>query len=201
MNRDITLRIASPDDAAALLRIYAPYIQKTAITYEYDVPSVDEFAGRIAATLEKYPYLVAEADGCIIGYAYAGTFIGRTASDRSVEVSIYIDREYRHSGIGGRLYHALEEILKLQNILNLNAAIACSKDNDDPYVNRNSIEFHAHLGYTVVGQFDRCGYKFGRWYDLMWMEKHIGEHGDSPLPVLRFDEIRNQAAELTGIRL
>ena len=201
MSNDVIIRTASVQDAAALLRIYAPYVLETAITYEYAVPDEVEFAARIAKTLEKYPYLVAETDGRPAGYAYAGTFIGRAASDWAVETSIYIDRSHRCAGVGGKLYRTLEEILRMQNILNLNAAIACSKDDNDPYVSSNSVDFHAHLGYTVVGQFDRCGYKFGRWYDLVWMEKHIGEHGSAPLPVRRFDEVRDEAAERLGICL
>jgi len=197
---DVNIRVAAPEDAAALLEVYAPYVLNTAITYEYEVPGVEEFAGRIRKTLEKYPYLAAEIDGEIVGYAYASTFIGRAASEWSVETSIYIAEKCRRTGIGGKLYRALESILKMQNILNLNASIACSPGKDDRFVTRNSVNFHVHLGYRMVGEFDRCGYKFGRWYDLIWMEKHIGEHTAQPMPVKSFNEVREQAAKELGIK-
>ena len=139
--------------------------------------------------MEKYPYLVAEIDGKIVGYAYASTYIGRAACDWSVEVSVYVDVKYKKCGIGGRLYATLEQILKEMNILNLNAAIAYL-DVEDKYLTKNSIQFHDHLGYTVIGRFHNCGYKFGQWYDLVWMEKMLGTHTDTPKPVKKFHEIK-----------
>ena len=109
---NIHIRTVSPNDAAALLAIYAPYVQETAITFEYDVPSTEEFARRITHTLEKYPYLVAEKDHTILGYAYAGPFHERAAYDWAVETSIYVDQNLKHSGIGGLLHDALEKALK-----------------------------------------------------------------------------------------
>ena len=111
---NIHIRTASPDDAAALLAIYAPYVRETAITFEYDVPSTEEFVRRITHTLEKYPYLVAEKDHSILGYAYAGPFHERAAYDWAVETSIYVDRNQKHSGIGRLLYDTLENVLKNQ---------------------------------------------------------------------------------------
>ena len=121
---NIHIRTASPDDAAALLAIYAPYVRETAITFEYEVPSTEEFARRITHTLKKYPYLVAEKDHTILGYAYAGPFHERAAYDWAVETSIYVDQNLKHSGIGGLLHDALENALKKQGILNMNACIA-----------------------------------------------------------------------------
>jgi len=198
-DKQITIRVATPADAKALLRVYAPYVLNTAITYEYEVPDEAEFAERIRRILQKYPYLVAECDGEAVGYAYASTFIGRAASEWSVETSIYISADCRRMGIGGRLYTALEAILKMQNILNLNASIACSPGKDDRFVTRNSVNFHNHMGFRTVGEFDRCGFKFGRWYDLIWMEKHIGEHTANPLPVRKFDDVRDEVREKLGI--
>lgn len=110
MDSSITLRAARPDDAAALLEIYAPYVTGTAITFEYDVPSVEEFRARIEHTLKKYPYIVAESGGEIVGYAYTGEFKERAAYGWSVETSIYVARGKKHCGIGKRLYRALEDI-------------------------------------------------------------------------------------------
>ena len=102
--------------------------------------------------------------------------------------------------IGGRLYAALEEILRTQNVLNLNACIAVPREPDE-YLTRDSIAFHAHLGYRFVGEFYDCGYKFGRWYNMAWMEKHIGAHAADAAPVLPFSAVRERAAERLGIRL
>ena len=100
MNSEMIIRTASEADAPVLLEIYAPYVERTAITFEYEVPSVDEFASRIRNTLQKYPYLVAEKGGRILGYAYAGPFHDRPAYDWSVETSIYVDTFLKHMGIG-----------------------------------------------------------------------------------------------------
>ena len=143
----IRIREAAVDDAARLLEIYSYYVEKTAITFEYDVPSLEEFRGRITHIKERYPYLVIERDGVIEGYAYAGR----------------------------KLYEALEEALKAQGILNLYACIGYP-DEADEYLDYNSAQFHEHLGYRTVGTFHQCGYKFGRWYSMIWMEKMIGEH-------------------------
>ena len=195
----IHIRIAGPQDAEALLAIYAPYVEKTAITFEYAVPTIAEFKARIARILEKYPYIVAELDGKIAGYAYAGCFNPRSAYDWAVETTIYVREDLKKAGIGRTLYRAMEDILALQNIRNLNACIACPEA-DDEYLTRNSIQFHEHLGYRLVGEFQKCGYKFGRWYNMVWMEKHIGDHPDNPPRVKRFDEIRPAIAEKFGIR-
>lgn len=94
----IKIRSANIDDAETLLSIYKPYIENTAITFEYDVPSVEEFSGRIRGTLEKYPYLVLESAGEILGYCYASVFKGRAAYSRSVETSIYVKDDILYLG-------------------------------------------------------------------------------------------------------
>ncbi|MBU5681107.1 GNAT family N-acetyltransferase [Blautia sp. MSJ-9] len=174
-NTSITIRMANPADAQALLNIYAPYVINTAITFEYAVPSVEEFASRIAHTLEKYPYLIAEEGGNILGYAYASPFHDRPAYDWAVETSIYVDQNIKHRGIGRKLHDALESTLREQGILNMNACIAYPPEEDE-HLDKNSVEFHAHMGYRLVGEFYKCGYKFNRWYNMVWMEKLIGEH-------------------------
>lgn len=174
-NTSITIRMANPADAQALLNIYAPYVINTAITFEYDVPSVEEFASRIAHSLEKYPYLIAEEGGNILGYAYASPFHDRPAYDWAVETSIYVDQNIKHRGIGHKLHDALESTLREQGILNMNACIAYPPEEDE-HLDKNSVEFHAHMGYRLVGEFYKCGYKFNRWYNMVWMEKLIGEH-------------------------
>ena len=186
---DITIRIASPSDAPELLAIYAPYITKTAISFEYDVPSVEEFADRIRTTLEKYPYLAAESDGHIVGYCYVSILHGRQAYDWSVETSIYVDQNCKRMGIGKKLHDALEQALSAMGILNLYACIAFPIV-EDPYLTEDSVHFHEHLGYTHTAHFHKCGYKFNRWYDIVWMEKTIGKHLECQPAVKKFSEIK-----------
>lgn len=172
---NVRIRKAALDDARRLLEIYAYYVTETAITFEYDVPSLEEFRNRIAATLSQYPYLVLEKEGRIMGYAYAGAFVGRAAYSRSCEMTIYLDHMIRGKGFGRMLYEALEAQLKHRGILNLYACIG-DPLTEDKYLTKNSECFHSHLGYRKVGEFHKCGYKFGRWYNMIWMEKIIGEH-------------------------
>ena len=172
MNSSCGIRSANPGDAERLLEIYGYYVRNTAISFEYDVPSLEEFRGRIENTLKKYPYLVLEEDGIIYGYAYAGVFKGRAAYDRSCEVSIYVDRDAKGRGYGRKLYEALEEQLRAQGMHNLYACIAHPVVEDE-YLTRNSEQFHQHLGFTTVGEFHNCAWKFDRWYNMIWMEKII----------------------------
>lgn len=183
MNNECTIRMASAADATALLEIYRPYVEQTAITFEYNVPSIEEFTRRITHTLKKYPYLVAERDRAIVGYAYASPFKERAAYDWAVEVSIYLRQGCGRHGCGTRLYGALETLLRAQHITNLNACIACTEQ-EDAHLTNGSVAFHSRLGYRMVGTFRQCGFKFGTWYDMCWMEKQIGEHPANPAPVL-----------------
>ena len=175
MGNDYLIRPARLSDVEALLDIYSYYVEETAITFEYDVPAPDEFKERMRKILKRYPYLLAEQKGRIMGYAYAGPFVGRAAYQWSCEVSIYIEKDARGRGLGGALYHALEKELQKMGILNLYACIAYPAAEDE-YLTRNSQQFHSHLGYVTAGRFHKCGYKFGRWYDMIWMEKMIGDH-------------------------
>ena len=169
------IRLATADDAEELLEIYSPYVKRTAITFEYEVPGLEEFRNRIIKTLSKFPYLVAEDNGKIVGYAYAGSFKDRAAYQWSVETSIYVAWDSRGKGIGRRLHDALYDVLRKKGFLNMYACISHT-EKEDEYLTNASMRFHEHLGYTLVAQFHQCGKKFDRWYDMIWMEKHIGEH-------------------------
>ena len=184
----ITIRTAALDDAAALLAIYTPYVEQTAITFEYEVPSLEEFRGRIAHTLRRYPYLVAEENGEILGYAYTGPFGERAAYSWAVETSIYLRQDVRGKGLGKRLYQELEDISRAQHVQSLYACIAYP-DADDAHLTGNSVAFHTHLGYTTVGRFPHCGYKFGTWYNMAWMEKTLGDHAVPPTAFVPFPEL------------
>jgi len=181
-NELITIRMAAEDDAEGILAIYAPYVTDTAITFEYDIPTIEDFAERIKRTLMKYPYLVAILDKKIVGYAYASIFKDRAAYDWAVEMTVYVRQDCKAKGIGKNLYIALEEMLEKQNIINLNACIA--------YPNPVSIGFHQDMGYKTVGHFTKCGYKFETWYDMVWMEKLIGKHPVPPNKVIPITQLK-----------
>ena len=183
------LRTATPEDAEALLAIYAPYVTDTAITFEYDVPTLAEFRQRIEMTLTKYPYLVAERDGEVLGYAYAGALGERAAYGWSAETSIYLRQDCRRMGLGRCLYDALEAQARRQNIQTLYACIAASSGENDPHLTHASIAFHTDRGYRTVAQFHRCGYKFDRWYDIVWMEKPLGDYPATPAPFIPFPKV------------
>jgi len=188
MNNEIKIRIATPDDAENLLKIYSPYIEKTAVTFEYTPPSAAEFRERIEKTLPRFPYIVAENGGTLLGYAYAGYYIPRAACDHACEVSIYLAENARGRGIGEALYRRLFELLAQQNITNIYASVAFA-DAEDEYLTHASVRFHKRMGFTETGRFRKCGYKFGRWYDLVWFEKIIAPH-EKPEGFLPFSLIR-----------
>ena len=188
---EVLIRVAKLEDAKALLEIYAPYAEKTAITFEYEVPSLEEFEKRMQEVMQKYPYLIAELNGEICGYTYASAFKARAAYAWSVETSIYVKADRRCLGIGGKLYEVLEKCLAEQGILNANACIAYS-EKEDEYLTKDSVKFHEKMGYQLVARFHKCGYKYKRWYDMIWMEKHIGEHVENQPVVKDFDEIKGR---------
>ena len=183
---DISIRFAKPEDAKELLKIYAYYVTDTAISFETEVPSEEEFKLRIEEVLKSYPFIVACKDDEILGYAYLHSFVGRKAYELSAETTIYLNPDKKKMGIGKKLYLVLEDIAKAQNITNLYSCIGYV-DKEDEYLNNNSAQFHEHMGYRMVGKFENCGHKFGRWYHMVWMEKIIGEHGEIKA-FLRFEE-------------
>lgn len=174
------------EDAEELLSIYAPYVQETAISFECEVPSLEEFRDRIHNISAILPYIKAVENEKVLGYAYAGRFKGRKAYDWSVEVTVYVKKEARRSGIGRMLYTALEDSLKQMGVLNMNACISVPRGEDEHLTN-DSVHFHRRMGFEEVGTFHNSGYKFDTWYDMIWMEKMIGEHTEQQEEV-RFGE-------------
>ncbi len=182
MKSEITIRSATPDDASPLLEIYSYYVKNTAITFEWEVPSIQEFSSRIENTLKSYPYLVAEIDGQIVGYAYASRFRTRAAYAWGVETSIYVQKDFRGQGIGRALLEKLESLLKEMGVLNIYAGISYI-ENEDEYLTHASPKFHKKMKYKKVAEYHKCGFKFNRWYNLIFMEKFIGEHKENPKPL------------------
>ncbi|MDY3854138.1 MAG: N-acetyltransferase family protein [Butyribacter sp.] len=178
------IETVSIDDANELLEIYSYYVKETAVSFEYDVPSVDDFRKRIKKILEKYPYIKAvRNDGYIMGYAYANTFKSRAAYDWSVETTVYVRNNLRQTGVGKALYQELEGYLRNMGVLNMNACIAVTSQ-EDIHLTNASVHFHEKMGFKLVGTFHNSGYKFNTWYDMIWMEKMIGEHKAMQAPVL-----------------
>ena len=184
----VNIRNARIADARRILAIYDFYVKNTAITFEYDTPSLDEFKERMKKTMLRYPYLVIEEDGVIQGYAYAGAFVGRAAYDWSCELTVYLDHTRQKCGMGRKIYEALEDALRKMGVLNLYACIGYPEE-DDEYLTKNSADFHAHLGFTKVGEFHKCGYKFGRWYHMIWMGKTIGAHKNRQRPITNYPDL------------
>ncbi len=173
------LRIASEADVPAMLAIYAPYVETTTFSFEYEVPTAEEFLARFRKYTAQYPWLVWEEAGEILGYAYASPPFARAAYSWCVESSLYLRSDVRGRGIGRRLCAALEEILKLQGYQVLYALITSE--------NAASVRFHERLGYSLRADMARCGYKFGRWLGVRWYEKRLNSvefPSNMPLPWL-----------------
>ncbi|ORX44501.1 acetyltransferase, GNAT family [Piromyces finnis] len=191
----IKIRKATVKDAESIQKIYKYYVEKTAITFEIKVPTVNEFRLRMEEKMnngfQKYPYIVAEENDEVIGYAYTSPFIGREAYNWSAVTTIYLKNNAIKKGLGRRLYEVIENISKVQNITNLYACIGYP-EKEDEYLTNNSKDFHEHLGYRLVGLFNKCGYKFNCWYHMVWMEKILNEHKSIPDPVIPFSELSSK---------
>lgn len=172
--KKIQIRFADQNDAAAMLAIYTPYIRDTAITFEYDVPSVTEFAGRIETVTAQFPWLLCEVDGQAAGYAYASRFRPRAAFQWDAEVSVYLSPAFQRMGIATALYNCLESILLAQGYRNLYALIT--------HPHPASEGLHTSRGYRTLGVYHGTGFKFGKWHDLTVMEKQLAPLSGEPLP-------------------
>lgn len=181
---DIEIRAARISDLDRILGIYGYYTENTAITFD-DSPDPEAFRKRLSA---PYPFIVAD-DGEVAGYVYAARLSPRKAYDWSAEVSIYLDRSKRRNGLGSKLYCALEEELGKIGVANIYACITAPVEGD-PHSAEGSIPFHKKRGYTEVGRFPACGYKFGRWYDIVWFAKCIGLHSVPQRAVIPWDPDR-----------
>jgi len=186
---DVSIRLAREEDAKELLNIYAYYVENTAVSFEQEVPNLEEFTDRVKETLHNYPYLVAIVDDKIVGYIYAGKFRHRVSYRWSASTSIYIDKQFHRMGLGKLLYAELEKILVEQNIMNVYAVVADPLE-EDSYLTHNSEHFHDAIGYKVVARYHKCASKFGKWYNTIEMEKVIGEHKEPPREFVPFEDLK-----------
>ena len=178
------IRPALESDLPAILAIYGPYILHSTATFEYEVPSLPAFTDRFRGITAQFPWLVWEENGTILGYAYASAPYTRPAYAWCAEPSVYLCPQARGSGIGAALYAALEAILLKQGYQVLYALITQE--------NTASLRFHEKEGYRQMVLFPDCGFKFGRWLGLIWMEKRlkaveIPTSAPTPWPFIRKD--------------
>lgn len=175
------IRLASPADAQAMLDVYAPFVERTAATFEYEVPTVAEFSVRIQTVLQTLPWLVAETAGQLAGYTYATKHRDRTAYQWSVETSVYVHPDFQGKGIAKRLYDRLFELLTQQGYVNTYAGITLP--------NPPSERLHVSLGFEPVGVYKKIGYKLGCWYDVQWLVKTLRTPPDKPSKPVLLTEI------------
>ncbi|HEY1388740.1 MAG TPA: arsinothricin resistance N-acetyltransferase ArsN1 family B [Ktedonobacterales bacterium] len=168
----IAIRIARPDDAAAIAAIYAPYVTDTVISFETVPPDENEIATRLAETLTRFPWLVAICDGDVAGYAYAGQHRERAAYQWSADVSVYVHIASHRRGIGRALYSPLFAILRALGYYNVYAGIALP--------NPASVALHEAMGMTPVGVYRHVGYKGGMWHDVGWWEGSLRQQSAEP---------------------
>lgn len=177
-----TIRLADINDSSDFVKIYGPYVKNTSITFEYEVPSEEEFKNRIQKISSKYPWIVCEIDGKVAGYAYASQFRERIAYTWTVELSIYISQDYQRNRIGTALYRTLIELLRLQGYYTAYAVIT--------HPNEKSEKFHEKLGFKSVGIFHNAGYKLNKWSGIKCYELTIAEYPEKPQLPERIEDIK-----------
>ncbi|MEM8652046.1 MAG: arsinothricin resistance N-acetyltransferase ArsN1 family B [Pseudomonadota bacterium] len=163
---DFHIRPGELSDAEGVREIYADIVENTAISFEIDVPDVDEMAQRIENVSKSHVFLVAEHASQILGYAYGSFFRPRKAYEKSAEVTVYVHKDMHGKGIGRRLYEALFEVLAEKGFHTALAGIALPND--------ASVALHKSLGFTTVGVFREVGFKFDKWHDVEWWQRPLG---------------------------
>lgn len=169
--RERTVRLVKAEESEILRNIYQQYID-TNITFEYDLPSREEFSARIEEVLKEYPFFVCEKDGRILGYAYAHRQMERAAYQWNVELTVYLDKDARGQGIGTMLYQKLLDTLQKQGVRNAYSLVTCP--------NKASEKLHESMGFTKIGILKQTGYKNGRWLDVSWYEKKLNPFEPDP---------------------
>lgn len=171
---DFTVRKAKSEDFERITEIYGYYVENSGVTFEFEAPDLFEVTRRMSEVMKTHECLVCEVDGEVKGFAYAAALRKRPAYDRSCEVTIYIDKDMRGRGIGRLLYERLLSDLKNMGITNAYACVGYTEEPDE-YLSHASPLFHERMGFEKAGHFRGCGEKFGRIYDVLWMEKIIGQ--------------------------
>lgn len=183
----ITYRVARLEDAEQILEIYRPYVESTTVTFEYQVPSPEQFRERMETILKQYPYLVAEAGNKIVGYAYASSYRMREGYSWTPELSVYVRRDYHGGGIGTHLYAGLLDMLRLQGYQNVCSVVS--------WPNRGSEKLHQHFGFRFAGLQKKCAYKNGQWCDTAILERRLGDYPNPPAPPKPFPQLSQEKIE------
>lgn len=178
--KELVIRYANPSDSDGILEVYRPYVTDTTITYEYEVPTKEEFYNRTCNIIKKFPYLVCEDQGTIVGYVYASTFRERAAYQWAVEISVYVKQEYQGAGIATHLYNHILKLLEKQGFYKVYAVI------DVP--NEKSESFHKKFGFKETAMLTKTAYKMGKWCDIKYYEKELREYDSEPTSVKPFNQ-------------
>lgn len=186
MNNNYSIRLITENDAQAVLSIYEPYVLNTIISFEYEVPTLDEYLQRIKTNTEDYPWLVCLHENKIVGYAYASKHRYRTAYQWSPESTVYLSPEVHRKGIARILYETLFALLRLQGHFNVYAGVGLPND--------KSVGFHRALGFEEIGIFKKVGYKLGNWHDTHWFQLALREHALNPSAPKKLNEITTTEA-------
>ena len=201
MAEHIVIRQATPEDAEAVLNIYAKYVSDTTVSFEVEVPTVEEFQKRMEQIQEQFPWLVCEIDGIMAGYAYASKHAQRAAYRWSADLSVYVNEKYHRRHIADALYNALFIILRAQGYYTVYAGVSTP--------NPKSEAFHLAQGFEVVGVYPNVGYKLGKWCTLTWYGLPLQEYGDIPqepktlkeaLTVQEVEEVLTNSAQMVSKR-
>jgi len=178
----LRVRVAdAAHDAARIADIYRPYVEETDISFEEVAPTAEQMADRIRSTVAWTPWLVAEEDGRLVGYAYASRHRERAGYRWSVDISVYLHRDFVGRGIGRALYRELLEILSRQRFVNVYAGITLP--------NNASVGLHRSIGMEQIGVYERVGYKFGHWLPVAWFGMRLNESTEPPLEPIPFSEL------------
>jgi L-amino acid N-acyltransferase YncA len=178
---NLILRLATPADGAACAALYRPYVEGSPISFERTAPDADEMGRRIAGVMERTPWLVAEIDGVVRGYAYGIRHRERAAYDWTVETTVYVDEAFPRHGIGQACMRALLEILRTQGFHLVVAGVTLP--------NVSSVALHTALGFRSIGTYPAIGYKDGRWYDVGWFGLELGQRPEAPVPIRPITEL------------
>lgn len=191
MDRISSIRMATPDDAAAVAEIQSYYVLTGSVILRTDVPTEAEFRKKISDTLESYPFLVAEMKGQVVGFAHAFRYRLYQGYDWMTESTIYIAPEHRERGFGRAIYTKLAEILRKQNCNTMSACISCD-DGDSEFAPNESMRFHSKMGFVQTAFFKQCAWKMGSWHSVVWMTKTLAARETPPrefIPLPQLGEI------------
>jgi L-amino acid N-acyltransferase YncA len=183
MKDTFNIRLVEDGDYAGMLAVYAPSVINTPITFEYEVPSLEDYTERIKKIASHYPCLVCLHNGEIAGYAYGSVHRVKIAYQWSTESTIYVADKFHGTGIARALYHSLLSVLELQGFVNVYAGVTIP--------NAKSERFHLAMGFAEIGVFEKIGYKLGKWHDLKFFEMYLMEHSANPVPPVSIGEVKD----------